>query len=68
MVSSRPMGETCAKSGTDRFRNVNLCKFHTYKQTKTNKKNFIFIYKILAGVPGVARDYQSRNLMYGVIF
>ena len=34
-------GETCAKFGSDRFRNVNLYKFHAYKQT------FIFIYDIL---------------------
>jgi hypothetical protein len=33
-------GETCAKFGLDWFRNVNLYKFHKYKQT------FIFIYKI----------------------
>jgi len=34
-------GETCAKFGSDRFRNVDLYKFHTNKQT------FIFIYKII---------------------
>jgi hypothetical protein len=34
-------GETCVKFGSDRFRNVDFCKFHTNKQT------FIFIYKIL---------------------
>ena len=33
-------GKTCAKFGSDRFRNVYLYKFHTNKQT------FIFIYKI----------------------
>jgi len=26
-------GEMCAKFGSDRFRNVNLYKFHTYKET-----------------------------------
>jgi len=41
-VSSRPRGKTCAKFGSDRFRNVNMYKFHTYKQT-----NIIFIYKIV---------------------
>jgi len=34
-------GEMCAKFGSDLFRNVDLCKFHTNKQT------FIFIYKII---------------------
>jgi hypothetical protein len=34
----------CAKFGSDRFRNVNLYKFHTYIQT--NKQIFFFIYKI----------------------
>jgi hypothetical protein len=33
-------GETCAKFGSDRFRIVDLYKFHTNKQTN------IFIYKI----------------------
>jgi hypothetical protein len=33
-------GETCVKFGSDRFRNVDLYKFHTNKQT------FNFIYKI----------------------
>jgi len=33
-------GETCAKFGSDRFRNVNLYKFHT------NKETFVFIHKI----------------------
>jgi len=39
-------GETCAKFCSDRFRNVDLYKVQTYKQT--NKQIFIFIYKILA--------------------
>ena len=34
-------GETCAKFGSDRFRNVDL-----YKDLQTNKQTFIFIYKI----------------------
>jgi hypothetical protein len=33
-------GEMCAKFGSDQFRNVNLYKFHTNKQT------FIFIYRV----------------------
>jgi hypothetical protein len=28
----------------------------------------IYFYRSLAGEPGVARDYQSRNPVYGVIF
>jgi hypothetical protein len=38
-------GETCAEFGLDRFRNVNLYKFHTY--IHINKQTFIFIYKIV---------------------
>ena len=49
-----------SKFGSYRFRNVDLCKFHTNKHSS--------LYIRLAGAPGVARDYQSRNLMYGVIF
>jgi hypothetical protein len=53
---------------------------NTHKHTTNNKNEkivtkliyiYIYIYityKILAGVPGIAQDYQSRNLMYGVIF
>jgi len=33
-------GEMCAKSGSDQFRNVDLYK------VQTNKQTFIFIYKI----------------------
>ena len=51
-------GETCAKFGSDRFRNVDLYKFHTNKQT------FFFIYKILAGVPGVSRDEKLRKQIF----
>jgi len=36
-------GEMCAKFGSDRFRNVDLCKVQTNIQT--NKQTFIFIYK-----------------------
>jgi len=34
-------GETCAKFGSDRFRNVNLCKFHTY--IPANKHSCLYI-------------------------
>ena len=34
-------GERCAKFGSDRFRNVDLYK------VQTNKQTFIFIYKIM---------------------
>jgi len=34
-------GEMCAKSASDLFRNVNLYKFHAYKQT--NKHSFLYI-------------------------
>jgi hypothetical protein len=41
-------GETCAKFGSDRFKNVNLYKFHTCKQRKkeTNKHSSLYIRKI----------------------
>jgi hypothetical protein len=34
-------GETCAKFGSDLFRNVNLYKFHTYKQTNIHSSLYI---------------------------
>jgi len=34
-------GETCAKCGSDRFRNVDLYKFHAYIQT--NKHSSLYI-------------------------
>jgi hypothetical protein len=39
--SPRDQGATCAKSGSDLFRNVDLYKFHT------NKQIFIFINKVM---------------------
>jgi len=53
-------GETCEKFGSDRFRNVDLYKFHTNKHSS--------LYVRLAGVRGVARDDQSWNPMDGIIF
>jgi len=38
-------GKTCAKFGSDRFRNVDLYKVQT--NIETNKQTFIFIYKII---------------------
>jgi hypothetical protein len=41
-------GETCAKFDSDRFRNVNLYKFHTYLKTNKNelKKPFQYRYRL----------------------
>jgi len=53
-------GEMCVKFGSDRFRNVDLYK------VQTNKQTFISIYKILAGVPGVARDEKLRKQIFEI--
>jgi hypothetical protein len=49
-------GEMGAKFGSDRFRNVDLYKVQT----------FIFIYTILAGVPGIARDEKLRKQIFEI--
>jgi hypothetical protein len=53
-------GETCAKCGSDQFRNVNFYKFHTYKQKRT-KNHFIFIYKIQ--VSAVVSAYRRKKIV-----
>ena len=56
--------EMCAKFGSDRFRNMDLYKVQTNIQT--NQQTFIFIYKILAWVPGVARDEKLRKQIFEI--
>jgi hypothetical protein len=50
-------GEMCAKFGSDLFRNVNLYKVQTNKQTNTHththKLTFSFIYKICDATTGI---------------
>ena len=53
--------ETCAKFGSDRFRNVNLYEFHTNKQTN------IFIYKILAYIQHNGEVSLKKKLEVAVI-
>jgi hypothetical protein len=45
--SKHTKGKMCAKFGSDWFRNVNLYKVQTNKQTNTHKLTFSFIHKIL---------------------
>jgi hypothetical protein len=51
----RNKGETCAKFGSDRFRNVNLYKFHTNKQTNKHSS----LYTRLARCPPLTLTLPS---------